>query len=143
MNILQVFNKGLDTSDKKEGLLKRLKNIEGKNEQQLEAIRDQGDRQLGAIKDFKAASKQKEIKFGVKSQESKILRYEIKKIDRGNRNKKFVMVHSNRTLYDFSRLKGLSNFVLDVYDGNISIEDAKKEQDKLESEIKNLTDYSV
>ena len=68
----QVFNKGLDTSDKKEGLLKRLKNIEGKNEQELEAIRDQGDRQLGAIKDFKAASKQKEIKFGDESQESKI-----------------------------------------------------------------------
>ena len=32
----QLFNKRLDTSDKKEGLLKRLKNIEGKNEQQLE-----------------------------------------------------------------------------------------------------------
>ena len=29
----QVFNKGLDTSEKNEGLLKRLKNIEGKNEQ--------------------------------------------------------------------------------------------------------------
>ena len=29
----KVFNKGLDESDKKEGLLKRLKNIEGKNEQ--------------------------------------------------------------------------------------------------------------
>ena len=28
----KVFNKGLDESDKKEGLLKRLKNIEGKNE---------------------------------------------------------------------------------------------------------------
>ena len=30
----KVFNKGLDESDKKEGLLKRLKSIEGKNEQQ-------------------------------------------------------------------------------------------------------------
>ena len=49
----QVFNKGLDTSDRKEGLLKRLKSIEGKNEQQLEVI-----------KDFSAPSKQKEIKFG-------------------------------------------------------------------------------
>ena len=39
----KVFNKGLDESDKK-GLLKRLKNIEGKNEQQLEAIKDQGER---------------------------------------------------------------------------------------------------
>ena len=37
----QVFDKGLDTSDKKEGPLKRLENIEGKNEQQLQAIRDQ------------------------------------------------------------------------------------------------------
>ena len=35
----KVFNKGLDESDKKEGLSKRLKNIEGKNEQQLEAIK--------------------------------------------------------------------------------------------------------
>ena len=31
----KVFNKELDESDKKEGLLKRLKNIEGKNGQQL------------------------------------------------------------------------------------------------------------
>ena len=31
----KVFNKGLDESDKKEGLLKRLKNIEDKNEEQL------------------------------------------------------------------------------------------------------------
>ena len=96
----QVFNKGLNTSERKEGLLKRLKNIESKNEQQLEAIRDQGDRQLEAIKDFSASSKQKEIKFGdEESQESKILRYEIKKIDRGDRNKKLAMFHSNRT-YD-------------------------------------------
>ena len=34
----KVFNKGLYGSDKKEGVLKRLKNIEGRNEQQLEAI---------------------------------------------------------------------------------------------------------
>ena len=40
------------------------------------------------------------------------------------------MVHSNRTLYNFSRFKGVSNFVLDIYDGNISIEDAKKIKEK-------------
>ena len=34
----KVFNKGLDESDKKEGLLKRLKNIEDKSEKQLEMI---------------------------------------------------------------------------------------------------------
>ena len=32
----KVFNKGLEKEDKKEGLLKRLEHIEGKNETQLE-----------------------------------------------------------------------------------------------------------
>ena len=41
------FNKGLDESDKKEGLLKILKNIKD----QLDAIKDQGEKQLDAIKD--------------------------------------------------------------------------------------------
>ena len=45
----EIFNKGLDSSEKQEGLLKRLKNIEGKNEQQLDLTRDQGDRQLDLI----------------------------------------------------------------------------------------------
>ena len=99
---------------------------------------------MEVVKDFSASSKQKEIKFDDEEcQESKMLRHEIKKIDRINRNKKLVMVYSNGTLYDFSRFKGLSNFVFDIYDGNISIEDAKKEQSELESEIKNLTDYDV
>ena len=35
---------------KKEGLLKRLKNIEGKNEEQLRAIKYQGEKQLAAFK---------------------------------------------------------------------------------------------
>ena len=39
--LVQVFNKGLDASVKKEGLSKRLKNIGGRNEQQLEVIRNQ------------------------------------------------------------------------------------------------------
>ena len=56
----KVFNKGLDESDKKEGLLKRLKNIEDKNEQQLQAIKNQSEtikhqqeKELDAISDQK------------------------------------------------------------------------------------------
>ena len=48
-----VFNKGLDESDKKEGLLKRLRNIEGKNKDQLDAIKDQGEKQLNATENSK------------------------------------------------------------------------------------------
>ena len=42
----KVFNKGLDEKDKKEGLLKRLRNIETKYEEQLKAIEDQGRKEL-------------------------------------------------------------------------------------------------
>ena len=45
----KVFNKGLDESDKKEGVLKRLKNIEGKNKDQLDVMKGQGEKQLDAI----------------------------------------------------------------------------------------------
>ena len=41
-----MFNKGLDEDDKKEGLFKRLKSIEDKNEKQLKAIEDHGKKQL-------------------------------------------------------------------------------------------------
>ena len=42
----KVFTKGLDKDDQKEGLLKRLKNIEDKNEEQLKAIEDQKNKKI-------------------------------------------------------------------------------------------------
>ena len=53
----KVFNKRLDERDKKEGLLKRLKHTEGKNKQQSDEIKNQGERQLNPIE------KQKENKL--------------------------------------------------------------------------------
>ena len=53
MNILH-FNRGLDESDKKEGLWKRLKINEGKHKSidaVIDAINDQGEKQLDAIKE--------------------------------------------------------------------------------------------
>ena len=38
----KIFNRGLEKNDQKEEFFKRLKNIEGKNEAQLKAIKDQG-----------------------------------------------------------------------------------------------------
>ena len=48
-NKSKVFNKRLGKDDWKEGLLKRLKNIEDKNKEQLEAIEDQKEEQLDTI----------------------------------------------------------------------------------------------
>ena len=46
----KIFNKGLNEDDKKDGLFKRPKNREGKNE-------DQGKKQLDAIKSINIGSK--------------------------------------------------------------------------------------
>ena len=46
----KIFNKDLSEDDKKEGLFKRLKNIEDKNE-------DQGKKQLEEIKNINASTK--------------------------------------------------------------------------------------
>ena len=43
----RVFNKALDESDKKDGLLERLKNIEDKSEEQLIEIENKKGNQLG------------------------------------------------------------------------------------------------
>ena len=49
----QAFNKGLDSNEKQERLLKRLKNIEDKTDNQLHLIRNRGNKQLDLIKDQK------------------------------------------------------------------------------------------
>ena len=41
-----IFNKGLSDKGKKERHLNKLKNIEGKNEEQLKAIEDQGKKTI-------------------------------------------------------------------------------------------------
>ena len=48
----QVFNKGLDSSEKQEGFLKRLKNIEDKADNQLKAIEGQNN-ELDLVKNQK------------------------------------------------------------------------------------------
>ena len=48
--LVQVFNKGLTTDEKQEGLLKRLKNIEDKTGNQLLAIENQKNNQSGCQK---------------------------------------------------------------------------------------------
>ena len=74
----KVLNKGLDESDKKEGLLKGLKSIGGKNKDQLDAIRDQREKQLEAIKN----EKENKIKIIGKDEKIVYLRDGINKLFR-------------------------------------------------------------
>ena len=50
--LAKIFTKGLDKDDQEEELFERLKNNEGKNEQQLRAIEDQKKKQLDAIEKY-------------------------------------------------------------------------------------------
>ena len=43
------FNKGSEEDAKKEGLLTSVKNVKGKNEEQLKAIKEQGEKQLKVV----------------------------------------------------------------------------------------------
>ena len=56
----KIFNKGFSEDDKKEGLFKRIKNIENRNEEKLKAIEDQGKKQLEQLKNIHK-SKTREI----------------------------------------------------------------------------------
>ena len=75
----KVFNKVLDESDKKEGLLKRLKNIEDKGEEQLKMTENKEENQLGiksaaVIIGEKLSLEAKNILAGLSNQE-KLIKY--------------------------------------------------------------------
>ena len=78
----KIFNKGLSEDDKKEGLFKRLKNIEDKYEKQLQAIKYQGEKQLKELKNIDKNKTLKVIDKISKNEEANKLLPEFRKIDR-------------------------------------------------------------
>ena len=91
----QVFNKGLDSGEKQEGLLKRLKNIERKNEQQLDFIRDLGNKQLDLI----GRTNVNKIKsIGFQNERLKMLEKEIKDKEKDIRKKVKINRKINRKI---------------------------------------------
>ena len=78
----KIFNKGLDKDDKEEGLFKRLKNTEDTNLTQLQAIKDQGEKQLRDLKNIEDSRTLEAIdKSRRKNDEAKDLVSKINKID--------------------------------------------------------------
>ena len=138
-----MFNKGLTTDEKPEGLLKRLKNIEDKNDNQLRAIENNIANQPSAIKDGinnqplptkgRKISDTKKFKFrDAKGNEIKDLNYLVDYIDnsiekyiegkifsvqtKSTRNRKFVEKNFN-----FSDYTDLWSLVKEIFEGKLSI----------------------
>ena len=107
----KVFKMELKKEDKKEGLLKRLRNIEGKNEEQLKSIKDQGKKQLDAIKNIKTDSKSlKAINFSGLSPEAKKLLDELKKEKNTIVPEKHVCAKFDGTHFNFNSFKNSLEF---------------------------------
>ena len=107
----KVFKMELKKEDKKEGLLKRLRNIEGKNEEQLKSIKDQGKKQLDAIKNIKTDSKSlKAINFSGLNPEAKKLLDELKKEKNTIVPEKHVCAKFDGTHFNFNSFKNSLEF---------------------------------
>ena len=106
----QVFNKVLKTHEKNEGLLKRLKNIEDKTDNQLDLIKGQENKQIDLIRGQK--TKQSDLVGKIKFTDEKL----NKLIDRifGKteefRKKDLEYAVSKSNKYKVNTYKDLENF---------------------------------
>ena len=100
----KIFNKGLSEDDKKEGLLKRLENIEDKNEQLLK-IKNKIEN-IKEVTDF--------VKEPL-SLEAKALIEEIRIIQKDVNYKKLTIKGGNNVAYDFSDFETFNELFRDLY----------------------------
>ena len=129
----KIFNKGLSEDDKKEGLLKKRKNIEGKNEEQLKAIKDQGKKQLEEIKNINISSKPlKTISFfSTISEEAKELMNKIEVTDDWLQTAQLVCTKTDEKIkYDFSKFTFPLKFTAKIYRRDLTLQEVKDDQQK-------------
>ena len=127
----KIFNKGLSEEDKKEGLLKKLKNIEDKNEQ---------------LKIKHKTENVKEVTDFIKeplSQEAIDLIKEIKTIQKNVNYKKLSFTGGNKVAYDFSDFKTFSDLFSNLRFKKMSIDDAEMMQNEFNSNLNDLRKYSA
>ena len=117
--------------DKKEGLLKRLKNIEEKREEQLKAIKSK-DKHIKEVTDF--------IEKPL-SLEAKALIEEIKFMLRDVDYRKLKIIGCNGVSYGFSDYKTFKELFKVIYYKNMSINKAGQKQDEFAAILNALSRY--
>ena len=103
----KVFNKGLDNKDdQKEGLLKRLKNIEDESKERLKAIENKTAENIREVTDFVNEPL---------SLEGKGLIEEIKAVQKDVDYRKLKIRGGNNVAYNFSEYKTFIESFRDLY----------------------------
>ena len=121
----------MSEDDKKKDCLKT-KNIEGKNEVQLQAIKDQGEKQLREIKNINKSNTLKVIdEIRRKTAEANKILLDIKKIDETLDNAELVCTKTDGTKYDFNRFLFPLKFIEKIHNYEITLDQARNDQTKL------------
>ena len=142
----KVFNKGLDKDDQKEGLFKSLKNVENA---QKNLIRDDDNESIYYTprsefddKDDKD-KKQQTNNIDTKppnifnylkslSQEAKDLMDEIEDATDDIDDDKLLFIDSNNERFNFNTFRKPLNFILTIYNEEVSLKEAESSQKNLE-----------
>ena len=136
----KFFNKGLKEDQKKEELLKRLKNIEDKNEEQLKTIEDQEEDQSKAINRNKIKPPLLKSIYSQEVKDGKNDNNEAKKKKkkRSNDYPKLVYWSGDNVYFDFNKFGPLSSFYLKFVNRNIGISVAKLNMKEFKDKINRL-----
>ena len=118
----KIFNIGLSEDDKKETLLKKLKNIEDKNEQLLE-IKQKAEN-IREITDF--------VKEPL-SPEANALIDEIRAIQKVVNYKKLKIIDGKKNDHDFTDSKTFNELFRDLYYKKMTINDAQIKQNEFKT----------
>ena len=118
--------------DKREGLLKRLKDIEHKNEKLLEVKSKTGEN-IKEVTDFV----DQPLSF-----EAKEIIEEIRAIQKDADYRKLKIKGGNNIDYDFSDYKTFKELFRDLYYKEITIDDAERKQDEFSAVIAALKKYT-
>ena len=141
----KIFTKGLDKEkDKKEGLFKGIKNIEDTNLTQLQAIKDRGEQQLRELKNIDKSNRQKAIDdIRRKNDEANKILLDVKKIDDELDIAELVCTKTDGTKYNFNILALPLKFLEKMHNHEITLDEAKGDQAKLEKLIITLKNYNA
>ena len=123
------FNKGLKKEEKKEGLLKRLKNIEDKNEEQLKAVKNKAENEK-EVTDFVEESLSLEVNELIE---------EVRIIQKDIDHRKWKTTGGNKVTYNFSDYKTFKELFRDLYYRKITIDEAERKLDEFDTTIRALS----
>ena len=131
----KVFDKGLDKEDKKGEILKRLKNIEKKNEKRLKMIDNKQINELGIKSVINVFSDKL-------SQDAKNILYTLSNQEKSIDYKRLNFKRDKKLEFDFRDYKPLKELFKEIYHKKFSREEAESTQEEFNAVLGALKNYN-